>query len=448
MSVMMLYLLIVTIMLGGLALDTVTAWSHQQRLQATADAAALAAARQLPDQARAVQAAMEMAELNLPSPRYGVTIRPNDIIIGRFDPATGEFLTFAQDPLSPPNSVRVITRRDSVLGNPVSTFVMRSLGRPTWDINTAAIATRLPSTNSCVVGELLGGLQDYMMVFTDGRTDAHWGGTSPGYAGDIAINGDLAVERTSGSFPYSGRILTNDSWLNGWDPIVAANPGTSYGLYLDQMGIDALIYDFDSAVASIRAMDVSQGFEDVDLLDLDELDTRDGRDKTYVINVTSWTPNAVIDIRGDAGDTYVLRWDSNPRTLALDGRVSFGSGGGIVPHGDLLPTNFVHLAGDISASSGGTTPTELEPWLLDLPNRVDGGGFFTGYWLTLGSQGTRETQPLSNFRILGGWFTNTTKFSLGTGSSGVYVPPPERGILAPCRTGSDVIVFERSQLVQ
>jgi len=69
---------------------------------------------------------------------------------------------------------------------------------------------------------------------------------------------------------------------------------------------------------------------------------------------------------------------------------------------------------------------------IERANSITGGGFFTGYWLTTGSPTTLDptsglytgdTASLSNAIFVGGWYTCTTKFSMTSGTSGVYVAP-------------------------
>ena len=138
-----------------------------------------------------------------------------------------------------------------------------------------------------------------------------------------------------------------------------------------------------------------------------------------------------IDIAGDSTDVFTLRWDTD-RSFAngYDGLVKFQSGGAIVPGGGLTPGNFIHVAGDINASGGGSTPTALDPCFSGLPGDVNAGGFFTGYWLTTGAPSggsplSGPTQSLSNAIFAGGWYSSTTSFSMTSGTSGVHVPPPE-----------------------
>ncbi|WP_238368755.1 pilus assembly protein TadG-related protein [Mesobacterium pallidum] len=70
-------------------------------------------------------------------------------------------------------------------------------------------------------------------------------------------------------------------------------------------------------------------------------------------------------------------------------------------------------------------PSGLAKHLAKLQGDVGGGGFFTGYWLTTGDPDKGyESSALSNAIFVGGWYTSATKFSMTSGTSGVYVPPP------------------------
>jgi hypothetical protein len=140
-----------------------------------------------------------------------------------------------------------------------------------------------------------------------------------------------------------------------------------------------------------------------------------------------------INITGDAFDAYILRWDSDLVTAGYQGQAKFQSGGAIVPLGGLTPGNFVNVAGDIGSSGGGSNPPSPYPQgprfgngtggLITGGSNFSGGGFFTGYWLTTGDPGNGDTSSLSNGIFVGGWYSSTDKFSMTSGTSGVYVSP-------------------------
>jgi len=91
------------------------------------------------------------------------------------------------------------------------------------------------------------------------------------------------------------------------------------------------------------------------------------------------------------------------------------------------------FAGDIDASGGGSTTARAYPQgprfnngagaLINGGADFGGGGFFTGYWLTTGDPVSGDTHSLSNAVFVGGWYTLSDKFSLTSGTSGVYVAP-------------------------
>src|SRR5437762_5285205 len=70
----------------------------------------------------------------------------------------------------------------------------------------------------------LGNLPKYLFFFANGSQDANWQGATKGFNGDVAVNGIVASERTSGGVPYKGTIFTNDSTLGAWQNIVNQNP--------------------------------------------------------------------------------------------------------------------------------------------------------------------------------------------------------------------------------
>ncbi len=295
-----------------------------------------------------------------------------------------------------------------------------------------------------VGGVNLGNLTNYLFFFANGSSDANWQGASKGFVGDVAVDGIQAKERTSGTVPFAGKIYTNDTTLGAWQNIVDANSGQASGMTDQTARISGLEADLISAFQQTNALTATPGYSSVSSASLNGLNTQNGKDETFIINVTSGLNfSSQINITGDGGDVFILRWDTDGNPInGYQGVVKPQSGGAIVPHGGLTPSNFINVAGDIQSSGGGSTPGTPYPQgprydggqgaLIDGGSDFSGGGFFTGYWLTTGKPDSYDadtglyygaTQSLSNGIFVGGWYTITTKFSITSGTSGVYVSP-------------------------
>jgi prepilin-type N-terminal cleavage/methylation domain-containing protein len=306
-----------------------------------------------------------------------------------------------------------------------------------------------PPDGACpVMGPLaginLGNLPHYLHVFTDGRLDANWQSASKGFAGDVAVKGTLAKERTSGSFGFAGTIYTDDASLSSWQNIVGqkGNAGQAFAALNATSRISGLEANLAAAFAQINALPATAGFASVSSTSLNGLNRQNGIAERIVINVTSgFGVSTKINITGDASDVFILRWDTdaNPAN-GYQGSVKFESGGAFVPLGGLTPGNFIHVAGDINSSGGGANPAPPYPQgprknnglgdLINGASNFSGGGFFTGYWLTTGDPSKWETSPHSNGIFVGGWYSSTRKFSMTGGTSGVHVCPNPAAIRA------------------
>jgi hypothetical protein len=281
----------------------------------------------------------------------------------------------------------------------------------------------------------LGDLPNYLFFFANGSQDANWQSASKGYVGDVAINGQLASERTSGTIAYDGTIFTNDSTLGAWQKIVNDNPGQAAASTGNTGLIADLSNHLNAAFSQINGLAVTPGFADRSSTSLNNLNTENGIAETIVINVNSgFQVTSKINITGDASDVFVLRWDSDSNFgNGYHGQVKFQSGGAIVPLGGLTAGNFIHVAGNINASGGGSNPSAPFPQgprlddgtgaLINGGKDFSGGGFFTGYWLTTGDPSSGDTSSLSNAIFVGGWYTLTDKFSMTSGTSGIHVSP-------------------------
>ena len=284
----------------------------------------------------------------------------------------------------------------------------------------------------------------------------------------MAIKGTVASERTSGSWGYAGTISTNDSTLGAWQNIVNNNSGQASASLNQTTRVTELQNTLNQAFLDINALAASPtqtrpvngtptslNFSNLSLASINGLDTTNGTAETFVINVTSWPASDKILITGDPGDAFIMRWDTDANfSDGYEGLVKFQSGGGIVPLGGLSPSSFVHVAGAMDASGGGTGIGELYPYyplsvrtgngfgapITGAVGNLDQGGFFTGYWL---STGTPTNAPDANHSVrwgsngsfsngifIGGWYSITDNFSMTSGTAGVYVGPLDYGDLA------------------
>lgn len=297
---------------------------------------------------------------------------------------------------------------------------------------------------SIIKGINLGNLTDYLFFFSNGSADASWKDAKHGYLGNLALNGITADEHTNGNVPYAGTIYTNDTTLSNWQGIVDDNVGQAFSSLNQTMLITGLTTDLTNAFQQVNALPATPGYENRSSASLNGLNTQNGVSELIVINVTSgFDVSAPINITGDAGDVYVLRWDDDANfSNGYQGRVRFRQGGAIVPLGGLTPGNFIHVAGEIDSAGGGSTPVSPYPQgprynngsgtLINGGSDWTAGGFFTGYWLTTGAPDILDpvsglyygkNSSISDATFVGGWYTLTTQFVLTAQSGGVYISP-------------------------
>jgi hypothetical protein len=319
-------------------------------------------------------------------------------------------------------------------------------------IGCAMQATHQPAQGAVIGGVNLGGLTDNLFVFVNGSQDANWQGASKGFLGDVSVKGTAAF-RTSGTVPYAGTVYTDGPSLGAWQTIVNNNAGQASASLNQGARLTGLSASLSSAFTQINALPASAGFASTLSTSLNGLNTQNGIAETFVINVTSgFTVSSQISITGDASDAYILRWDTDASFgNGYQGQAKFQSGGAIVPLGGLTAGNFINVAGDIGSSGGGSNPTANgypqgprfnngTGSLIAGGTDWNGGGFFTGYWLTTGDPVSEDTSPLSNAIFVGGWYSSTDKFSMTSGTSGIHiVPVPEPGAAALLLAGCGVL---------
>jgi Flp pilus assembly protein TadG len=119
-----------------LAIDAGHAYVMHNRLQSTADAAALAAATAFPDEAEAKSLAQEYSEKNMPLLAHGDVLIDQDVVVGNWDRNTRTFTPGG----SPMNAVRAITRRTAENQNAVRLFFAGTFGVQQMDVVASSIA--------------------------------------------------------------------------------------------------------------------------------------------------------------------------------------------------------------------------------------------------------------------------------------------------------------------
>ena len=149
-SVLPLVGLCMTVILGfaAVAIDLGQQTALRSQLEGTADAAALAAASQLPDERKARRKALEYAEENMPEAAHGHVLRDEDIVFGTWYSQTRQFV--ADGPIA--NAVQVTVRRSEQNGNPAPTFFLHLFGYDHADLSARSLAGNVLFENSGAVG--------------------------------------------------------------------------------------------------------------------------------------------------------------------------------------------------------------------------------------------------------------------------------------------------------
>lgn len=120
---------------SALVIDLGYAYVTQTQLQNTADSAALAAARELPNQSAVETAAIQYANKNMATGQHGNVITASNVTTGNWNPSTRTF-----DPSGTPvNAVTVVASRSQANGNPLQTFFAKLINVTGFDISARAM---------------------------------------------------------------------------------------------------------------------------------------------------------------------------------------------------------------------------------------------------------------------------------------------------------------------
>lgn len=137
----------VAVGMAAFAVDASYFYILKNRLQTTADIAALASVRQFPDENMMLTVALEYSTKNMPINNHGNVLANTDVETGNWNSNTRTF-TPANNPL---NAVRIITRRSQANDNAAGTFFANIFGIVSVDITTSAIAALTATGEICVL---------------------------------------------------------------------------------------------------------------------------------------------------------------------------------------------------------------------------------------------------------------------------------------------------------
>ena len=93
---------------ASLSIDALYLYVLKDRLQTTADIAALAAVQDIEDEDQAIATAIEYVTRNMDTQDHGEVLSPADVVLGRWDTDARSFTPGG----APANAVQVTTRRD------------------------------------------------------------------------------------------------------------------------------------------------------------------------------------------------------------------------------------------------------------------------------------------------------------------------------------------------
>ena len=130
----------------AIAVDYGYAVVMKQRLQGSADAAAMAAIIEIPDTSAAETAAIDYASRDMPVAQHGSVVVAADVEPGSWDMDNRTFTAGG----SPTDAVRITARRSQANGNALGMFFARILGIASSNVSAFAIAWK-SEPGECVV---------------------------------------------------------------------------------------------------------------------------------------------------------------------------------------------------------------------------------------------------------------------------------------------------------
>ncbi len=231
MIILVAFTLVLFLSLGVLCVDVGNLAFHKTKLQASADAAALAGATSLSlssSTESVLSEARSYAQTNAPS-------AASIVVLGSWDPATQTFKEVSQNP----NAVRVQLGRTKQASNPVKSFFSGMFGESMFDLQVEAIAVGVaPQTKSnnglnSVYVTSTKELSNVVLEFADGEHQKFDDLSS--YTGTFSGTMEHQGKKIVGVWIKSGCYQSNDGTGYG-EYLSAAEPGLTVHGYQKNQG--------------------------------------------------------------------------------------------------------------------------------------------------------------------------------------------------------------------
>ena len=233
-AVLAAFMLIILLAMVAFAVDLGYIAYAKTELQRSADAAALAAAARLPDQAAAIQVAIASCKENQP----GVTpdLNPSGVEFGYWDQGGTSFEAASLG--GSPSAVRVTVRRTTATGNPLNLFFGRLLGKSFADVTASATASRTHGLCGAFIG--IDSVVSSGNVFTDSydSSDGPYDADTAGDRGSLCSDGPITL---NGGDYIRGDVRAGrdaEVTVHGASAVVTGNIGNRV-TPLNMPGVDA-----------------------------------------------------------------------------------------------------------------------------------------------------------------------------------------------------------------
>ncbi len=337
-TIMGLLWFILLVGITGMAVDVTDGFRSQTMLQATADASALAAAIDLPDEATVVATAVAYSDTNMATDDYGTVLLDADVDIGSWDASTHIFTVGT----TLPDAVRVRTRRSIENNNPAPVNFLRIIGLMNWNVTTYAIAQRF--IPDCLTDGLVArGIVDIS--------------SNNGFSNDMCVHGQQGVAmQNHNEFDTGVRVtmpdLDNDLVIpnSGMD----SNPGLASALGEDILD-PRMVNHIDEIVADMLTMQsyVMPDYIDTSLVSTDAsyaLQTVEVRDEKW--NFADATAGQVYHIQCAANKNVSIPTGTvlNQVVIVADCQISVGRG---VEMSDVVLASSAVAPGGTTNNGGG-----------------------------------------------------------------------------------------------